>query len=161
MHFLGARKHQVDQAGPMGLGAIPHNKNAPLDMLAESTQKRNDTRGGNILARMEREVKSYPFKARRNRQRGNGRHFAMPPAYLVQDRGFTPWRPGTPYKRSQQEAAFVYKDDGGVQRPGFFLMRGQSAFIQWRIAFSSLSRASRSGFCGDQPIARKSRGRYR
>lgn len=160
MHFLGTHKHLVDQSGPMGLRSVPYNKKWSLDMSADCTQEGNHPRGRDVLSCMKGKVKSYPLAVGRNRQRRNDRHFAMPPAHLVQDRCFAARRPSTLDQRGQHEAAFVYEDDGGIQCAGFFLMRGQVAFIQWRIAFSSRSRASRSGFCGDQPIARKSRGRY-
>lgn len=160
MELLGTHKHPVDLTSPVGLGAVPYNKNGSLDVFAKQSQEGGHPRGSNVFPGMEGKVKSYPLSAGRDRKGGDCGHLAMPSAYLVQDRGLAPWRPGAPDQWGQQETAFVYEGDSGIQGPGFFLRAGQVAFIQFRMAFSSRSRASLSGFCGDHPIERSSRGRY-
>ena len=60
--------------------------------------------------------------------------------------------PGSADQRRQQEAALVDKDDVGLQSAGFFKMSGHSTRTQRRMAFSSRSRARRSGFCGLHPM---------
>lgn len=76
---------------------------------------------------------------------------------LIKDRSLPSRCPGATHQRCQEQSALVEEDQVSVQPPRFFLMRGQSAFAQRRMACSSRSRARRSGFWGLQPIARSNR----
>lgn len=161
MDLAAAREHVIHQVCFMCHRPVPNNNQRLLNLPAEGTQKRGHPRSGDVFTGMEGKVKSYPLTPRRNRNSSDGGNLAMAPAYLVQDGRFAAWSPGALDQRRQEQAAFVNEGDGGVQCAGFFLMSGQVTFSQRRMAFSSRSRASLSGFCGDHPIERKSLGRYR
>ena len=147
------------QLGAMGEGAVPYDEDGLLHLSAKGPQKAGHARGRDVPLGMETKVKSYPLAVWRHRQGRDGGNLPMASAHLVEQWRLSARGPSAPNQRREQEPAFVDKCDIGVQSAGFFLMRGHSTLIQCRMAFSSRSRARRSGFCGLQPIERRSLGR--
>ena len=151
MELGRAHKHMVNRGGTVGLRPIPYNEEGFLHLAAEGAEKRHYSFCINVFSGIERKVKSYPLTPWRDRQCCDSRNFAMSPTNLMEDGRLSAGSPSAPYQGREQEPAFVYESDGSFQCAGFFLMWGHSTFIQRRMAFSSRSRASRSGFCGVQP----------
>jgi len=155
----GSGKYAIDDFGAMGEGSVPDYEQGLLHLAAELPQKAGHAHGSDVLACMERKIKSYPLASWRNREGRDGRDLAVSPSDLAQNWRSAAGCPGASDQRRQEKAALVDERNVGVQASGFFLMCGQSTLIQCRMAFSSRSRARRSGFCGVQPIERRSRGR--
>ena len=152
MNSVGSLEKPADTLGPMCLGPVPHDDERLLKLAHEATQEAQDPIGRDVGLSIHGKVKSYPLPVRREGQRGNHRDLPMATSLVIEDGGLTTRRPGPADQRGQQEAALVDKDDVGLQSAGFFLISGQSPRTQRRMAFSSCSRARRSGFCGLHPM---------
>ena len=152
MDPIGSLEEAGNALGSMRLGAIPDDEERLLELAHEATQKPQDPSSRDIGLRIHGKVKSYPLPSRRGGQCSNHRDFPMATPLMVEDGGLTTWCPGPADQGGQQEAALVDKDDVGLQSAGFFLISGHSTRTQRRMAFSSRSRARRSGFCGLHPI---------
>lgn len=114
--------------------------------------------GRNVGVGVHGKVKSYPHIAWGHGQCCDHGDLLVEPSLLVEDGSLSSWRPSTSDDRGHQQPAFVDKRQMSVQLLRFFLRRGHSCLTQRWIAFSSRSRARRSGFWGLQPIERKSLG---
>lgn len=152
MNPLGSFEKSCDALGPMCLGPIPHDDERLLQLAHKPPQEADDPRGRDVGLGIHGKVKSYPLPVRREGQRGDHRDLPMAAPLVIEDGGLTTRRPGPADQGGQQEAALVDKDDVGLQLAGFFLMSGQSTRTQRRTAFSSCSRARRSGFWGLHPM---------
>lgn len=152
MNPLGSFKESGDALGPMRLGAVPDDDERLLQLAHKSAQKAHDPVGRDVGLGIHGKVKSYPLPVRREGQCGDHRDLPMATSLVIEDGGLATRRPGPADQRGQQEAALIDKDDVGLQSAGFFLISGQSTRTQRRMAFSSRSRARRSGFCGLHPM---------
>jgi hypothetical protein len=157
MNSIGSPEKPGDALSPMCLGPIPHDDERLLKLAHEATQEAQDSIGRDVGLGIHGKVKSYPLPVRWKGQRSNHRDLPMAAPLVIEDGGLTTRRPGPSDQRSQKEAALVNEDDVGLQSAGFFLMSGQSTRTQRRMAFSSRSRARRSGFCGLHPMECRSR----
>jgi len=149
---VGSLEKPGDALGAMRLGPIPHDDERLLKLAHEATQEAQDPRGRDVGLGIHGKVKSYPLPVRRKGQCGNHRNLPMATPLVIEDGSLATRRPCPADQRGQQEAALVDKDDVGLQSAGFFLISGQSTRTQRRMAFSSRSRARRSGFCGLHPM---------
>lgn len=157
VHSFGAGEVPVHELGTMSIGTIPDHQKPLLDLTAQLAEERPCSQGGDVGVGVEGEIKSYALAARRNGQGGYGGYLPMRPACAAKDRGASAQGPGSPNKRSHQEAALVDEDDIRSQLAGFFLSCGQSTAIQRLIVASFRSRASACGFCGLKPSPRSRR----
>ena len=112
-------------------------------MAAQLAEKIDDERGSDVLVGMQAKVQGNPVPAGTHAQGPQHRDFLVGSSPLQQDRGLTAGSPAAANQGGHQQAAFVHKNQKGLQSPGFFLMRGQSRLIQFLIFPSSRSTARR------------------
>lgn len=152
-----ATQESLDRVSAVGVQAIPDHHDGTLDLTAPVPEELDDVGGGEVGVGQEPEVQPDPPALGCHGEGGDGRDLAVRAGPLGEDRGLPARGPGASQQRSHEEPALVDEGHDGVQRAGFFLMRGQSTRTQRRMAASSRSRACRSGFCGVQPNARSTR----
>jgi len=131
--------------------AIPDYEDGGFELPVQLAQEVPNMSGIEVAVRKKPEIKPYTLSLRRDTQRRYCRNFLVRASSLKQDRGISPWRPGSTNDRRHKQTAFVYEDNTGFKPRCFFLIRGHSSFIQRLISFSSRSLAARWGFCGVQP----------
>jgi hypothetical protein len=130
MHARMALEPTVHDPGAMGCQTIPNQNNRSLQMTRELTQEVSDLRGSNTLFRMQPEAQGNPISAGPNTQSGHNRDMLVRAHALVQHRCLASRGPTAAHQRCHQKSAFVDKNQRCLQPGGFFLMRGQSCFIQ-------------------------------
>ena len=139
----------ADQARPMGRQPVPDHQELARQVpqqMAEKVDYLRRTDG----ARVKPEVEVPPSDA------GGGREH-LPIEVILQHRGLPARRPGPHPMRPFAQSAFVDKDDGTPLAAGFFLIRGHSAFFQFRVAASSRSSARPIGRWQVHPSLRRMR----
>ena len=82
------------------------------------------------------------------RNPGNDRDLVPPPLAMAMNGGLALRGPGLNHVGNQLEAPFIGKYYVGAQPRSVFFIRGQSFCFQRAMAFSSRSKARRSGFWG-------------
>lgn len=169
IEFRGVGRQELEMDGPaapqeapddvsaVGVETVPDHDEGPLDLAAQVAEELHDIGGGEIGVGQELKVQPDPLALGGHGEGRNGRDLVAGAGPLGDSRGDTTRGPGASHERGHQEPALVDEHEQGVQRTGFFLMRGHSTRTQRRIAASSRSRACRSGFCGVQPKARSTR----
>lgn len=131
--------------GTMGVEAIPDQHDGARNVSVEIAQERTDLLGCDIGVGMKPKAEADITSARRDRQRGNRGDFLMLTSPMANDGRLTAWVPATPQHRRHQDAALIQEHDMSVQRPGFFLARGQSSLIHCAMRDSSRSTATLAG----------------
>ena len=140
-------------AGPVAGQPIPNQQDRAAQGVGQMAQEVDQPSGGDVGVGAQGKVQSdAPAPGRYRQRRDTGDFFAGTSA-LIQHGRPSPGRPTAPDQRRQQQAAFVQKDQRGVQALGVFFTCGQTVRTQRRMACSSRSRARRAGFCGLQPKA--------
>lgn len=138
-------------AGAMGVEAIPQQQPGSWEFAIEVAQKRQHVPGLDVGVGVKAEIK--PPLVAALAQDGNHGNFLVMHAALQQQGRLSARRPTAANQRSHQEAAFIEKDQPGIQLAGFFLTADQVERIHWRTVFSSRSMARRCGFWGVKPKA--------
>lgn len=137
--------------GPVRKKPVPYYDCRSIKMSVKVIEKTPYIISIEIFIRKKAEVKIDMLSIRRKTQSSYCRDFLVGTGSLRHYRCSTTWAPCPSYHRSHQQTAFVYKDDIGSQPGRFFLIRGQSSFIQRLTSSSSRSFATFWGFCGLQP----------
>ena len=137
--------------GPVWQETVPEDDGRGLEMAGKLVEKAAYVNGVEVGIRKETEEKAYTIFLRRHEQGRYGRNLSVGAGSLRQNRRIPARCPASPDQGRHEQTAFVYKDDGGSEPCGFFLMRGQSSFLQRLISFSSRSLARRRGLWGVQP----------
>ena len=161
IQFTSALEKFVNIFSAVREESIPEDEQRFLDMGSECLEEAHDVRAGDIGIGVEGKVKSYALADRSKGQSSNHGYLVVRTGLLVEDRRLPLRRPSAPEQGGQKYPALVNKDKMRSQCAGFFLMRGHSTLIQRRMAFSSRSRARRSGLWGLHPSERNNRGTYR
>lgn len=139
-------KESGHDLGPVSVGSVPNEEDGFSDVAAEVTKEADDTDTRDVCVGVHGEEHPDPAAARGNGQGGDDGHFLVGTPDLFEDGGFALGRPGPADNGGHHQAAFVDKNDMGVQSGRFFFRSGQSVLTQRRTARSSRSRAWRSGF---------------
>lgn len=141
----------------MNRQSVPDEVEPPATLAPELTEERSEGFGRHVLVWQEGKVKSHLPPARRNGEGGDHGDFLPGSGALVEDRGLADRRPGATQVRRHQKPALIEEDEAGLQPRAVFFTRGHWVLTQPRMAFSSRSRARRSGLCGENPNERSSR----
>ena len=138
-------------AGAMGSKAIPNQHDRTVKLTQEASQEGDDTLRIDARIAVQAKVQMDTVAARRHAQTRDGGDFFIRARSLIQHRSLPLRTPGPSHQGGHHKAAFVDKDQPGLQARGFFLMRGHVFFTQPSIASSSRSIARRWGFWGLHP----------
>src|SRR5574341_661683 len=150
---LGAQG--ADEGTLVDLAAVPQHDDGAPEMAQELPEKAAHLRRMEVLV-VELEVEAEALAPRADRQAGDDRDAVV--ALPVAEQGsLAGGGPGPAHAGDEQEPGLVYEDEVGAQPRGVFFTRGHSARFHRAMAASSRSRARRSGFCGVQPRAWRSR----
>ena len=136
----------VHDFGPVGVRPVPDQEDGFSDVAAEVAQETKNAGRRDVGIGVHGEEHPHPASFRGDGQGGDDGYLFMGAADLLEDGGLAFGRPGAATDGSHHEAAFVDKNDVGVQVERFFFRSGQSVLTQRRMARSSRSRARRSGF---------------
>ena len=109
------------------------------------TQKRTDLFLCDVVIE-EQVIQTQTVPLGAQRDSGNHRNFVAATLAMMLNGSRAPRRPSLDHQRSQQKARFIGKYYVGAQPRGVFFTRGQSFRFQRSMAFSSRSKARRSGF---------------
>jgi len=130
---------------------VPYYDCRGFKLSVKVIKKVSYIRGIEVSIGKKAEVKIYMLSIWSNTQGSYCRDLLVRASSLQQNRCSTTGTPCPPYHRSHKQTAFVYEDNKGFQLCRFFLIRGQSSFIQRLISSSSRSFATLWGFWGVQP----------
>lgn len=135
----------------MGLKTIPDQSDRPGKLLQKHAEEMDDPIGVYICVGVKSEIQVDIIPRRGYAKCCDHRYFLMRSRALIEQRRLAPRAPRAANQRRHQYAAFVNKNEPGLQARGFFLMRGHSVLTQPRIKSSSRSAARRAGFWGLHP----------
>lgn len=142
--------HEVfDQGAAMNGRAVPQDKNLSRNMPQEVLQKENDL-GALDAAGIKGKIKTPQSQSANEGE-------ALPIEGFLQKRRLAARSPSAGPAGARAQAAFVDEDDGLPLATGFFFRAGHSTCFQRRMAFSSRSKARRSGRWQLNPLAPSNR----
>ena len=114
----------------VSLEAVPDHHRTAGKMASQNLEERHYFRDADSTIWMQAEEKRQLVAARWNAQCSDGRDLLMRASPLKQHWRLALGRPAAANQWRHQEATLVNKDQGSLQSPGFFLMRGHSCLIQ-------------------------------
>jgi len=144
---------RLNRTRAMGDRTIPYDDERAVKLLQKVLQKGMHQVGIDVGIGMKTEEETKPASAWGNAEGCNHGYLLVGTSLVIQPRCLSPGAPGSADKGSHHHAAFVDKDQPGLQSRCFFLMRGHSTLTQRVIPSSSRSTAFRSGFWGLHPSA--------
>lgn len=116
----------LDLCASMNLAAIPNDKDMPLQMPQQVTQKTNHFQPADIVG-MKPRIKPESASSRGNGQDADDRYLVAPIA-VAQDGGLANWCPCPTNVGNQEKSAFVEESQMGPKPFGFFLYAAKRAF---------------------------------
>ena len=134
----------------MGGGVIQNDDQGATQLPQQLTEKGTDFFLTDVVIE-EQVVQTETMAPGAQRNSGDDRNFVAAALTMMLEGSDAPRRPSLHHQGSQQEARFIGKDYVGAQPRGVFFTRGQSFRFQRSMAFSSRSKARRSGFWCVQP----------
>lgn len=144
-------QERPDFLATMGVEAIPDDKDLTANVTQQVAEKGDHLLLANGLVGMKVQQPAQASATRRNSNAADERNVTVMACSGADDRSLAARRPSATHKRCQENACFVDENEGAAAASGLFLRRGQSRSIQVRMAFSSRSRAVRSGRCTEKP----------
>src|SRR4030095_11794991 len=107
VNATGSIQEHCDLLARMSLQPIPDDEDRALEMLHALSQEGDKVCCLDVRIRIERKVKSYTVRDRRNGEAGDDRYLLPTPRALFENGRLTAGRPGTAYERSHQKAGLI------------------------------------------------------